>query len=427
MSEQHQDHIAEVRQFFWRNYVSHSIEGGLFIGGMAFLAGDTVMPSMIKSLGGPEWLIALMPVIMSLGFMLPQLLTAHRVEQLQWVKPFVMFTGIFQRTPYLAAALALFLLAGTHPMLTLAIVAATPLVGGIAGGLSFSAWIELISKIIPERRRSSAWAVRYIIGAAIGIGAGSVIRSVLRDHPGPAGYAMLHLHASAFLWLSYLAFAAIRETRKPPGIIATPRGLHENLRSLPHLLRSDIQLRRFLGMRVCGLGLNIMIPFLAIYALRVTGHDESFLGHFVTAQMTGGIIGNLLAGYLGDRYGGKLPVFIGRVLLLALSIAAVVNRSETGFVVIFFTLGFAVFLENVGATTLSIELCPHDRRPTYMAFISAVIMPCTLLAAAVSTVVRVATGGIALAAALSAALLALSFYFLVRLREPRHTRAAAAS
>ena len=44
---------------------------------------------------------------MAVGLVWPPLLTAHRVERLWRMKPFVMFTGVFQRLPYLVAGLAL--------------------------------------------------------------------------------------------------------------------------------------------------------------------------------------------------------------------------------------------------------------------------------------------------------------------------------
>mgnify|MGYP001019997488 CR=1 FL=1 len=424
-------HLHEVRRFFWRNYIAHVVEGGLFIGGMTFLSAESVMPAIIKTLGGPPWLISLTPMLMMLGFTAPQILTAHVVERLQWVKPFVMIVGIVQRLPYLIAALMLYFLADTHPTLVLIVVAATPLMSGLAGGTSVVAWVELISKVIPAHRRSSAWAIRYAITACIGIGAGSVIKDVLSEHPGAKGYALLHVITFAFLMLSFAVFSVIREV-VPPRQRSRSRNLFENINDLLPLLRGDKTLRCFLSMRMLDTGIMIMLPFLGIHALSVTGREQSALGYFVTAQMSGSILGNLVAGYLGDRTGGKLPIVLARISILCASLAAMITHSYAGFMTVFFLTGAGMTMSAIGISTLSIEIAPHERRPTYQALISLAFLPAALIAASISTLVRMGLHMFAPAALLSALASLGSLYFLLRIKEPRqrqihHTSSDAAT
>ena len=51
LSEEH----FEVARHLRRNYAAHSLEGGLFIGGVAFVHPQTVLPRIIERLGGPDW------------------------------------------------------------------------------------------------------------------------------------------------------------------------------------------------------------------------------------------------------------------------------------------------------------------------------------------------------------------------------------
>ena len=53
---------SEVALHLKRNYLVHCADGGLWMGAMAFVAADTIMPSLVRSLGGPTWLIALTPM-----------------------------------------------------------------------------------------------------------------------------------------------------------------------------------------------------------------------------------------------------------------------------------------------------------------------------------------------------------------------------
>jgi hypothetical protein len=78
----------EVRRYFWRNYIAHSIDGGFFIGAMAaFVNAQTVLPTVAKNLGAPNWLISLMPVAMMVGFLTPSIFTAHWIDRQTRFRP----------------------------------------------------------------------------------------------------------------------------------------------------------------------------------------------------------------------------------------------------------------------------------------------------------------------------------------------------
>lgn len=416
---------VEMRRFFWRNYLANSVEGGIYIGGMALLSADSILPAMIKSLGGPTWLISLMPMMMMLGCIWPPLLTAHWVEQMTHVKPLCMVTGFLQRLPAGIAGIVLLTCADTHPDLTLTVAALAPLVSGLSFGVSMGAWMEMVTRIIPEERRASCWAARYLVTAVIGVAAGTIVKWVLAEHPGATGYGYLHLICFAFLMLSFAIFAMIREMPRPAHLTTNGRGLGDNLKSLPTLVGSDPRLRRFLTARVLRSGLFVVTPFLAIHALETTGNSDAYLGQLVMVQMIGGIAGNITAGYLGDRFGGKGVLILARLMLAATAPLAAVNQTNWGFLGVFFLLGFGNYADRVGDSTLSVELCPEDRRPTVMSLMMTISFPSMLAAAAASTVLRESCSSLIPAASVTAVCLLASVIFIWGIPEPRRGKPAA--
>jgi MFS family permease len=98
---------AGTRRLFWRNYLAHSLEGGLFMGALSFVSASTLLPTVVRSLRGPDWLISMMPVMMAVGALLPPVFTAHVIDRLRRYMPLLLVTGVFQRVPYLLAGLAL--------------------------------------------------------------------------------------------------------------------------------------------------------------------------------------------------------------------------------------------------------------------------------------------------------------------------------
>ncbi|MBN2584613.1 MAG: MFS transporter [Planctomycetes bacterium] len=411
------DHVA-------RNYAAHMIEGGLYLGGMALLSMDTVMPTIVKELGGPSWLISVVPVLMLIGFTAAPILLAHRIEGVRRFKPYCVVSGVFQRLPYLAAALVLLALGGTRQTLALALVVAAPLVSGFAGGLTLTAWQQLLIKTIPVRRRASMLAGRNIISCLLGVAAGGVVRVVLARWPGATGYGLLHLGAFATICLSYVVFLLVRERPHDPPKAAEPAAnLLSSLRLVSPLLREERSVRLFLIAQALGCGLYIFVPFLAIQARLATGRGESYVGDLLLMQMVGAIVGNLLAAYQGDRWGPRWPMIIGRILFVLIAIAAAVASSNIAFRAIFFVYGFAFYIQNVGQMTMAMEIVPVRRRATVLGVMSLVNLPSMLVATGICAIVRSTSGSFTLTAAIAATAIVLSLAAVLRMSDPRKTPA----
>jgi MFS family permease len=390
------------------------------MGGLVFIATDTVIPAMMQSLGAPVWLISLIPVMAMIGFGWPSLLTAHYVERLHTVKPFIVLTGAFQRLPYLLAGFALIFLYDPMPKMVLFFVALAPFISGSVGGTSVTAWFELISRIIPEKRRASSWAVRNIIMSAIGIGAGAIIKTVLEKNPGATGYGILHLIATGFLAISFISFLCIREIIPEHSHAKIKSGFRENIKSVPKLFKENTMLLRYLISRIFANGLFIMLPFMAIQAIAKSGKGAGFVGVLVGAQMTGAILGNILAGIMGDRNGGKAPIVISRSFMVLVAGSMMFAAFSWHFIIIFFLLGMSLNLGLVGDGTLCLEICPSEKRPTFLAFLNTIGVMSMLLTATISTIIRNNFSSFVPFALLTLISLLISLWAIIPIKEPRN-------
>jgi MFS family permease len=409
-----------LRRYFIRNFLAHTIEGGIFMGALAFVNASTIMPSVVRSLDGPTWLVSLMPIMMMFGFTVPPVFTAHIIDRLRYYKPVLVATGVFQRLPYLAAGLGLIFLAAGSPMLGLAAVALAPLLSGAMGGLSTTAWQQLVIRTIPQNRLSSLFAARFIVASLICLVAAWAVKVVLDAHPDTSGYGILHLLAFGALVVSWLIFLLIREPEAPPPH-PQPLGLRDNLRGMPALLAKERNLRRFVLMRTFGNGVFILVPFLAIHARLLLSRDESYLGDLLIVQTIGGILANFLSGYIGDRYGGKPATMMGQAAFIVLAAWSAFATTDGEFRVIFFLFGFALTAQAVGVSTLGLSICPARTRATYLSILAFANLPSMLAASAVSSLVWHGPATIGWLVVLTVACLVLSQAFLVRLKEPHGT------
>jgi MFS family permease len=392
------------------------------MGAMALVNAQTLLPSVIQGLHGPEWLVALMPAIMTVGFLGPPLFTAHAIGGLGHFRPLLLWTGSFQRLAYLGAALVL--LFADDPLWCLIAVAVTPLISGLCGGISLTAWQQLLTRTVAPERRSSLFAWRYVIGSLIGVLGGWVVHATLAAQPGMRGYGLLHLWAFLILIASYVIFATIREP-EAPARREPETGLWDNVRAMPTLLWADRRLVRVLISIAAFTLTGALVPYLAIHARHVCGAPESFLGELVGWQMAGAIAGGLAAGWVGDRHGGKLPLQAGRLLFLAVCALAPFAASAWAWRLLFLAFGAAFNACMVGTNTVQLDILPEHGRANRLAIMSVCQLPTTIIASLIGGTAWNAAGEAAFPwlAAGAAAALAVSILVLARMPEPRSAHA----
>lgn len=388
------------------------------MGGLAFLQPETVMPKMVEQLGGRSAVIAVMPALLPAAFALGGLFVSPLVERLPRFKPWVLMFGLLQRLPYLITGLLLWFFKDAGPWL-LPLVVLTPVASGLVGGVGVVAWMEMVTRMLPERIRAAGWAARYIMQACIGMGAGAVIHQVLTHLPGQRGYALLHLIAFGFLLLSWVSQLFMREM--PPGHLYEPpeSTYWRYLKGLPQLLASQPRLLRMIAARFTGMGFLMMVSFLTIHALHTTGRPVADVGHFVSFQYVGTILGSMLAGWLGYHSGGKVLLILSRTICILLCAGACLTSSFSHFSIAYLILGFGLFLDRVGDLTLTAELCPPERRSTLQAMMGFCNTWALLVATSLTGLVHAMTGSFYLVAGIAAVFSLLSIFILRGIPEPR--------
>jgi MFS family permease len=399
-----------------RNFAAHVAEGGLYIGGLSFVSSSTVLPRMLERLGAPDVLVALSPTLLTIGFILPGLFVAHRIEQLPKMRGWVVGLGVWQRLPYLAAALLLWA-AAQHPSWAMPTVLATPLLSGCIGGVAVNAWKEYVASTIPERLRASMWALRFVVGTVIGFLAGGVVTRVLSEVPGPRGYALLH--AGTFVCMAASFFIFLWTNERPHGPRAAQQTLGELLHGVPALVRSNRRFALYLWARVPLHGVYVIVPFLGVHALTVLQKPDAYLGTLLASNMLGSLIGYVLAGYSGDRHGGRLSLLTAHFAFLGVAAGTPFAATAWGFQALFFLLGAGLSLSAVALSTLDLEIAPFERRVSFQAVLGVFTLLGLVAASLLAALVRHFTPDMRLLCAPAALLMLVSLSLFFVVEEPR--------
>lgn len=373
-----------MKKYLPANYTYHAIEGSLFFSGMCFISFETVLPQIIKSLGGSTWMIALAPSLLVIGCSLPTMFTAGMLARSQQTMPSLKFFGMFQRLPFLLAGIVLLSASVLPAQLVLWTVLAAPFFSGLSCGATLPAWFDLVARTVPGNRITHLFALRFAIGALAGIAIGALVKLILTHWPDAFGYGLLFLGAALFLYASYFFFIQIKE---PGSHTANPdRKRRLNDSGTYGEIIADRVLMRFILLRFFACGSFIAVPFISIQALKQLHLAESWLGYFVIAVIAGAISGNLFASRWSRRHSCRSGIEIAAVAYLLMLALAWCNWHPITVLLAFFTLGFARDCWNSFSSTLVAALPPKRLRMKSIALITTCYAPGLILSGLIGAV-----------------------------------------
>ncbi len=397
------------------------LDFALFLVGMSFASQQTILPAFAAHLGAPNVLIGAIPAVMTVGWLLPSLFTAGHTEALPKKLPFVLKYTLWERVPFLGLALVAFFLAAPAPRLALALTLGLLLVMTSVGGALMPAWMDVVGRAIPTRRRGRFFALAHLLASAGGLVASLATAYILAAFAPPVGYGLCFLAGAGFLGVSYLALSRAREPEPADPSPAVP--LRTYLGRIPGLLRRDRDLAWFLVARGFGILAAMATAFYTVFALRAHAAPASHVGLFTALLLLGQMVGTAMLGWLADRGGHRLVLLAGMTAILAANVVALTAPSLQPFSLVFALAGVHLAAINISARTVLLEFAPAaGERPTYLGLGNTALAPVSFGAPLVAGLMADTLGFESVFGA--AALFGLvGLALTARVREPRRRRA----
>jgi len=387
--------------------------------GISMISRETVMPVLINHLTDSKLAIGLIPAIYSLGTSLPQLLIANFSERLRYKKPFVMLVGgAGERGGYLLIGLSVWLFAESAPTVALVLFFVFLAYSAFSMGIGTPPWYDMIAKVIPTQRRGLWSGLGHGLGALTAVAGASFVGYVLEGFAYPQNFVILFIVGFAIMMVSWGGLAL---TREPPSTTVKARvTMISYLKQLPTLLRRDHNYARFLLSRTVAVLGTMATGFYMVYGIerfQVAGAAVGFLTAVLVASQA--LLG-LVWGVVADRWGHKLVLTGGALLLMLAALTAWLTTTQGGLTVVFFLLGAAIAAELTSSLNIILEFCAPEDRPTYIGLTNTLLAPTLALAPILGGWLATLTGGyhnLFLVAAACAGLGALLLILWVR--EPR--------
>ncbi len=353
-----------TRRNYRHNFVVNVLDGMFFWCGASFIAPRTILPLYVSHFTDSKMVIGLLSAINGMGWLLPQLFTAHWVQQVPLKKAIVSRVGLFsERLPlFLMAASAL--LATRAP--TVALVAFFIFLTWhiVGAGTIAVAWQDMIARVIPLERRGLFFGMANFSGTATGVLGASAAAWLLDRYEFPTGYVLCFSIAAVLIFFSWIAVSLTRE--QPQVGKPLSDSWLDFWRRLPAVLRADGNFRNYLLCRAVIATSTMAIGFYTVYAVQRWRLSDGQAGAFVAPMLIGQSLGNLTFGPLADRRGHKLVLEIGIALGCAGLLMAILAPSPFWFYGVFSLLGgmYAAFM--ISGLMITLEFCAPDMRPVYI-------------------------------------------------------------
>lgn len=412
------DAVQEYVQQNMRWNMGAGIMDSIFIMvAMQVVSTETVIPLLITRLGASTVLLGGVMALNSVVTFLPQLFAAGIIEGHAFKKPFSVIGSGLDRIGYLLIAIAIWVWGASAPGLALAAFILLRAVTGMALGFSVPAWLTLIGKVIPTRRRGVFLGIGRGTGALLGAGAALLAGYLLETQPYPRGFALCFFIAFGAMVLSWTGLTI---TKEPPDLTLRPRmSLRSHFARLPALVKQDANFRRFLIARPVTVLGTMAMSFFIVYASGRFGLSGNTVGRLTaTSALSQGIM-YLVWGLIADRHGHKMVLCLGATSMAAAAVSAALSPVLAGIYASFALMGAAVAAEMISATSILLEFAPPPDRPTYIGLSNTLVAPFRILAPVIGGALAAVLGYTPLFVVATVVSLAGVTLLTFRVREPR--------
>ena len=379
-----------------RNYYLNIVNGALSMVSMRIADAGTILPQLVLKLAGAEWAVGLAQAVQDLGRVATQVFAARWLDAVPRKMAIYIWGSVARIITLAVAAGALFWGVGKNPTITLAAFLGGLFVWMLLNGVTELAWMDITARSVPTTRRGSMTTGRKFFGMILALLISVPLVNYYLSDEGPmqfpANYGMLYVVGMVFFALAWIAFALMPE---PPAHAArrTLSLRHHFARGM-RVYRRDSMYRRLIRMRLLMGAVAAMPVFFIAFGKMSLGLADRWAALFLTLKLISEMISSVMFGRISDRFGNRKVIAVTAWASLFTFIVAALSawlhvRSSggdalsTASVVLLCAafLGFGLWQSGreMGEYNYLLDIAPAAKRPSYIGFGNAFMLPLALL------------------------------------------------
>jgi MFS family permease len=356
-----------------KNERYHIMEGALYISTGALIPVQTLMPALIKRLGGGDVLIGTWPVVVYLAYYMPQVISANYSGASQYRKSTVIKYGFIQRLHILLLACVIAVWGASAPTLSLTLLFLIYIFNQATSGSISPLWMDFLAKTTSPERRGKIMGWRVSLAAVLALVNGFILTAILTMLRFPYNYASAI--GLAFLFQMSSLAAQHNVVEEMPSPVSTPVHLSDLFSRVRTIVAGNHIYKKFLLASALLTVSFSSVAFFTIAAMKRFDISEYVVGIFTILMIVGQIVSGVLLGWLADTKGTKSALVVcGTSLLLAIAIAWLA-QSVTWFYFVFLFFGINVGAETAMRYNFAVECAPYGERPMFVGLMNAWFAP----------------------------------------------------
>jgi len=360
-----------------RNFMAGLWHGAFLALGVALTQPTTVISAFVADLTGSTIWVGGLSTVLTVAGALPQLFVARWIEPRPRKMPYLMLAIYLRVLSWGLLAVLVFTIGDKHPTILAWILVGMLVVFYAGGGLGNIPYTDIIGKIIPQDRRGAFFGGKGALAGPLSIGAALLARQILASVSYPNNYALLFGLAATGLAVASLGFWVIRE----PVFASDKQAILPWRTYWQQILAASRRLKILVLVQLLT-GFSLMaLPFYVVYSRKQLDAPAEAIGWFLLAQVSGGMLSNLIWARQVDRAGSRWMLFTCAVISTLTPLLAIVlgTLGWMALLPVFFLAGATFDGRKVGFQSALLELAPAAERATYAGLNAVLILPVAFL------------------------------------------------
>jgi hypothetical protein len=353
--------------------------------GDAVVNPKTVLAWLVPLLEAPEFVLSLLVPIRESGSLLPQLLIAQRIRQMELRKWSWVAGAVGQGICVAGMSATVFFLTGWRAGVALLVLLA---IFSLSRGICSVAAKDVTGKTVSKTRRGRLDGLSSTNAGLLVIALGAFL-SVLQDASSVRILALVMMAAGLFWFASAAIYASIDEH---PGETSGGGNAWHTAMAQLSLLHTDTTFRRFVLVRTLFIATALTNPYIVLLTQqRMPEEGIALLGVFVLVNGIGDSISATVWGIKADRSSRRVMIIAGGFACLLGLIVAVSEWVNAGIAnTVWFYSGLYFLLVichsgmRLGRKTYLLDMAGGNKRTDYVA-VSNTVIGVALLVAGVGT------------------------------------------
>jgi MFS family permease len=326
----------------------------------------TILPLIITYFGGGSLLIGFFSSLLRGGGILVQIVAAFYAQAYPLMMPYLKRVFLARFLAWMWIGVAILLFGKSNSELTLFSIGVGLFIFSFAAGFGTIYFKEVQAKVFTHKFRGKTMAVRQFFMGVGAIGSGAIAGFVLENYEAPFSFGILFVVSALIMCIGIIAFSTIDEPKKI-AIKTKEQHFKRYLLNSKQLLKEDKKLKNLILSQLLSYGYLFVLPFIILDAQKSIELSGSVLGTFVSLQMLGAMLSNIIWGKLAYSEKNNFVIIFAYVVMVMALILTFIANQVWMYSLVFFLIGAGMDGFRLAYNNLIVIIASDVNRPTYLA------------------------------------------------------------